>query len=91
MGCVHGDSWDKPSCIEQPARAWNRKWPLAVVVNLEVAYIWGYAKYLYAVLKIKKKTIFVRFEVFTVVTMKNGVFWNVTPCGSCKNIRFGGI
>jgi hypothetical protein len=28
---------------------------------------------------------FVTFEVFTVVTMKNGVFWDVTPCGSCKN------
>jgi hypothetical protein len=27
----------------------------------------------------------VRFEVFTVVTMTNGVFWDVTPCGSCKN------
>jgi hypothetical protein len=27
----------------------------------------------------------VRFEVFIVVTMKNGVFWDVTPCGSCKN------
>jgi hypothetical protein len=32
----------------------------------------------------------VRFEVFTVVTMKNGVFWDVTPCSSCKNRRFGG-
>jgi hypothetical protein len=32
----------------------------------------------------------VRFEVFTAVTMKNGVFWVVTPCGSCKNRRFGG-
>jgi hypothetical protein len=31
-----------------------------------------------------------RFEVFTVVTMKNGVFWDVKPCGSCKNRRFGG-
>jgi hypothetical protein len=28
---------------------------------------------------------FVRFEVFTAVTMKNGVFWDVTLCGSCKN------
>jgi hypothetical protein len=27
----------------------------------------------------------VRFEVFTAVTMKNCVFWVVTPCGSCKN------
>jgi hypothetical protein len=31
----------------------------------------------------------VRFEVFTVVTMRNGVFWDVTPRGSCKNRRFG--
>jgi hypothetical protein len=22
--------------------------------------------------------------------MKNGAFWDVTPCGSCKNRRFGG-
>jgi hypothetical protein len=33
---------------------------------------------------------YVRFEVFTAVTMKNGVFWDVTPCGSCKNQRFRG-
>jgi hypothetical protein len=26
-----------------------------------------------------------RFEVFTAVTMKNGVFWDVTPCDSCKS------
>jgi hypothetical protein len=31
----------------------------------------------------------VRFEVSTAVTMKNGVFWDVTPCGYCKNRRFG--
>jgi hypothetical protein len=24
------------------------------------------------------------------VDMKNGVFWDVTPCGSCKKRRFGG-
>jgi hypothetical protein len=35
-------------------------------------------------------SVYVRFEVFTAVTMKNGVFWVVTPCGSCKNLRFGG-
>jgi predicted transcriptional regulator len=34
--------------------------------------------------------VFVRFEVFTAVTMKNGVFWDVTPCGSCKSRRFRG-
>jgi hypothetical protein len=27
----------------------------------------------------------------TIVSLKNGVFWDVTPCGSCKNRRFGGI
>jgi hypothetical protein len=31
----------------------------------------------------------VRFEVFTAVNMKNGVFWDVTPCVSGKNQRFG--
>jgi hypothetical protein len=31
----------------------------------------------------------VRFEVFSAVTMMNVVFWDVTPCGSCKNRRFG--
>jgi hypothetical protein len=29
--------------------------------------------------------VFVRLEVFTAVTMQNGVFWDVTPCSSCKN------
>jgi hypothetical protein len=24
------------------------------------------------------------------IGLKNGVFWDVTPCGSCKNRRFGG-
>jgi hypothetical protein len=33
---------------------------------------------------------YVRFEVFTAVTMENGVIWDVTPCGSCKNRCFGG-
>jgi hypothetical protein len=33
---------------------------------------------------------YVRFEVFIAMTMKNGIFWDVTPCGSCTNKRFGG-
>jgi hypothetical protein len=32
----------------------------------------------------------VRFEVFTAVTMRHAVFWDVTPCCSCKNRRFKG-
>jgi hypothetical protein len=38
----------------------------------------------------KNRNICVRFEVFTAVTMKNRVFWDVTPRGSSKNRRFGG-
>jgi hypothetical protein len=34
---------------------------------------------------------FVRFEVFTAVTMKNVVLWDVAPCRSCVNRRFGGM
>jgi hypothetical protein len=30
---------------------------------------------------------FVRFEVFTEVTMKNAVFWDVASCRSCVNRR----
>jgi hypothetical protein len=33
---------------------------------------------------------YVRSEVFTAVTMKNAVFWDVVPCGYCVNRRFGG-
>jgi hypothetical protein len=32
----------------------------------------------------------VRFEVFTSVTMKSAILWDVTPCGSCKNRSFAG-
>jgi hypothetical protein len=32
----------------------------------------------------------VGFEVFTAVTMKNAVFWDVAPCRSCVNQRFEG-
>jgi hypothetical protein len=34
-------------------------------------------------LSIHKK--FIKFDVFTAVTMKNAVFLDVTPCGSCNN------
>jgi hypothetical protein len=36
------------------------------------------------------ESVIVIFEVFTAVIMKNGVSWNVTPCGTCKSRRFGG-
>jgi hypothetical protein len=34
---------------------------------------------------------YLRFEVFTAVTMIHAVFLEVTPCGSCKNRRFPSI
>jgi hypothetical protein len=37
-----------------------------------------------------KKSFHVRFEVFTAVTTKNAVFWDVAPCRSCMSGRFGG-
>jgi hypothetical protein len=41
-------------------------------------------------LKLKLNLLLVRFEVFTAVTVKNSVFWDVTQCGSCRIRRFGG-
>jgi hypothetical protein len=39
------------------------------------------------VYKVKNSSLMpkLRFEVFMVVTMKNAIFWDVMPCGSCKN------
>jgi hypothetical protein len=31
----------------------------------------------------KRQNFCVTFEVYTAVTVKNGTFWDVTPCGSC--------
>jgi predicted lipoprotein len=39
---------------------------------------------------IRKENLVYKIEVLKAVTMKNYVFWDVTPCGSCKNRRFGG-
>jgi hypothetical protein len=30
-----------------------------------------------------------KYQVFTAVTVKDAVSWDMTPCGSCKNRRFG--
>jgi hypothetical protein len=32
---------------------------------------------------LKIPVVCVRFEVFTAVTLKNAVFWDVRPCESC--------
>jgi hypothetical protein len=41
-------------------------------------------------ISLRTSTRLLRFEVFTAMNMKNCVFWDVTPCGSCKNRRLGG-
>jgi hypothetical protein len=33
----------------------------------------------------------IKFEVFTAVTIKNAVFWDVAPCRYCVNRSFGGM
>jgi hypothetical protein len=43
-----------------------------------------------ALLILTKFLFCVGFEVFTAVTTKNAVFWDVAPCSSCVNRRFGG-
>jgi hypothetical protein len=39
---------------------------------------------------VETSTVCVRYEVFTAVTMKNAVFWDVAPCRYCVNRRFRG-
>jgi hypothetical protein len=41
--------------------------------------------------KFKLMFIFVKFEVFTAVTMKSAAYWDVTSCGSYKNQHSGGM
>jgi hypothetical protein len=40
--------------------------------------------------KLRQLKLYVRFEAFTAVTMKNVVLWDVALCRSCVNRRFGG-
>jgi hypothetical protein len=53
-----------------------------------------YAKLLTASQKAEIFTTFLKekkgLELQALLILKNGVFWVVTPCGSCKNRRFGG-
>jgi hypothetical protein len=40
--------------------------------------------------RLGEQSLLVRFEVFTAMTIKNIVFWDVAPRGSGLNRRFGG-
>jgi hypothetical protein len=50
----------------------------------------GFCEFLNRTVTMHATVNIVKFEVSTAVTMKNAVFWDVTPCGSCKNRRFEG-
>jgi hypothetical protein len=41
-------------------------------------------------LDIDYKTVYLELYTNEFEGTNNGVFWDVTPCGSCNNRRFGG-
>jgi hypothetical protein len=51
---------------------------------------WFYLLIYNAVLTTWRYIQYIRYEVFTPVTMKNAVFWAVPLCTSCVNRSFGG-
>jgi hypothetical protein len=51
------------------------------------AYVWSF---FCSCLSKYNKGHYIRFRFFTAMTMKNAVFWDATPCSSCKNRRLGG-
>jgi hypothetical protein len=48
------------------------------------------AVWTYETMNIRMQIKFEKFEVFTAVTMKNAVLWDVAQCSSSVNRRFGG-
>jgi hypothetical protein len=61
----------------------------AVFWDIKTQYV-PHRKHITSPLQCPAGQCYVRFEVFTAVTMTNVVFLDVTPCGSCKDRRFGG-
>jgi hypothetical protein len=57
---------------------------------LGTEFIYGFGRRSERVPVVENKFEIVKFEVFTAVTMKNTVFWDVAPCRYCVNRRFGG-
>jgi hypothetical protein len=49
----------------------------------------SYFSYTFLAFNTLKHEIHIKISKFSLI-MKNGVFWDVMPCGSCKNRRFGG-
>jgi hypothetical protein len=70
-------------------KSYLHNWEIHVQINYAPQTTWQLKQDIRYVL-LKYCMYCVRFEVFTAVTMKNGVFWDVTLCRSCMNRRFGG-
>jgi hypothetical protein len=78
--CYHLIQYLLSSCLlSKNVKIWIYKPIISPLV------LWGYETWSLALRE--EHRLKVRFEVFTAVTMKNGVFWVVMPCGSCKNRR----
>jgi hypothetical protein len=76
---------DIPSLTNETAMSKGCMWEiLQFIYSLILAYSFN-SDYMEA------NYVMVKFEVFTAVTMKNAVSWDVPPCGCCKNRRFRGI
>jgi hypothetical protein len=63
-----------------------------MAVTMKIAVFWyiktqfiPYRRHITSPLQSPAGYCYVRFEVFTVETLKNAVFCDITTCGSCKN------
>jgi hypothetical protein len=59
--------------------------------RLQIRKTWGsilQGRLLFVLGEVESPLLQVRHSTYS--PAKNGVFWDVTPCGSCKNRRFGG-
>jgi hypothetical protein len=88
----HPHPHSKINCIKREIAKHTLTLPLTLAWKHNCHTSWNYTPtHFIKNLNYTLENIFIaRFEVFTAVTMKNCVFWDVTPCGSCKNRLFGG-
>jgi hypothetical protein len=63
----------------------HRGWCSILVDLLSLRYYQLIVQLLLLLLLAAELLQYVRFEALTAATMKNGVFWDVTTCRSCKN------
>jgi hypothetical protein len=86
-------AWLNTSLVRPPEVSEERAVSSACSIkNLFQVFQWGLLGWSgMSPLILRQHRAYFRFEVSTAMAMKNAVFWDVTPCGSCKNRHFGGI